>query len=270
MSIPCNQTPETIHGIWRSGKTIHQSETARLSLAQPADATGSPRWDYVLRSALGENEPEALRQIQQFTHCGSTVFHPNLIPVLDASDTGVAPFLVMPRLEGRTMEAHLRTIPRKPLPVALWFVRQVAQALEALHAAGWVHGDIKPENAMIGTTGHVTLIDLGFAEKIHTSTNRLFRGTPDYAAPETLTGKSVALAASDVFSLGRMLWQWMTRVETANDLQLSPVAELVEQMIASNAGTRPTASYVAKQLLKLEIESLGSHIEPEKRRRRAA
>ncbi|MFG0261088.1 MAG: protein kinase family protein, partial [Novipirellula sp. JB048] len=74
----------------------------------------------------------------------------------------------------------------------------------------------------------------------------------------------------DIFSLGRMLWQWLTRVETASDLLLSPVAELVERMISPEPADRPTASEVTDQLLRLEIESLGCHIEPENRRRRAA
>ncbi|TWU27013.1 Serine/threonine-protein kinase PknA [Novipirellula galeiformis] len=259
-----------ILGIWRLGKVIHQGEMAELAHAQPADALGSPRWDYIVRRGVGDNTIESLRQIQQFTACATEVLHPNLIAVLDASDSGESPFLVMPRLDALTMHDHLKQVPRKPLPVGLWLVRQVAQALEALHAKGWVHGDVKPLNVMVGATGHVTLIDLGFAERVHTSSKRLFRGTPEYTAPETLSDKMVALPASDIFSLGRILWQWLTRVETASDLLLSPVAELVERMISPQSHDRPTASDVARQLLRLEIESLGCHIEPEKRRRRAA
>ncbi|WP_339937436.1 protein kinase family protein [Novipirellula rosea] len=260
----------SILGIWRLGKRIHQGDTAELAYAQPADATGSPRWDYVVRRGIGENTIESLRQIQQFTACATEVFHPNLIAVLDASDSGTSPFLVMPRLDALTMHEHLNQQPRKPLPVGLWLVRQVAQALEAMHAGGWVHGDVKPMNVMVGATGHVTLIDLGFAERVHCSPKRLFRGTPEYAAPETMTDKMVALPASDIFSLGRILWQWLTRVEAASDLLLSPVAELVETMISPRPSDRPTANDVTRQLLRLEIESLGCHIEPDKRRRRAA
>ncbi|TWT83763.1 Serine/threonine-protein kinase PknA [Planctomycetes bacterium CA13] len=260
----------TILGIWRLGQVVYRSESAELSLAQPADATGSPRWDYILRRSIGASEIESVRQVRQFTVCASQVFHPNLIAVLDASDSDTSPFLVMPRLDGETMQTSLDAEPRKALPVALWFIRQVSQALEALHASGWVHGDVKPDNVIIGPTGHVTLIDLGFADRVHSLPSRLFRGTPQYAAPETLTGQSVTLPASDVFSLGRVLWQWMTRVKTASELQLSPVAELIEQMVAENPTERPTASGITRELLRLEIESLGCHIEPERRSRRAA
>ncbi|TWU41895.1 protein kinase domain-containing protein [Novipirellula artificiosorum] len=259
-----------ILGIWRLGRAIHQSDFSELTLAQPADALGSPRWDYVLRRGEGGNEMESLRQIRQFTTCATQVFHPNLVAVLDASDSGSSPFLVMPRLEGTTMQHHLDHQPPKALPVGLWLVRQVSQALEAMHVAGWVHGDVKPENVMVGSTGHVTLIDLGFAERIHSAPNRLFRGTPEYAAPESVSGQSVTLPASDIFSLGRMLWRWMTKVNVPNELQLSPVAELVEKMIAESPNDRPTAAHISRELLRLEIESLGCHIEPDRRSRRAA
>ena len=49
------------------------------------------------------------------------------------------------------------------LPLAFWIARQVAEALEALHQAGWMHCDVKPSNIFVSPAGHVTLIDLGFA-----------------------------------------------------------------------------------------------------------
>ena len=57
------------------------------------------------------------------------------------------------------MQQRLEADGYTPLPVALWLVRQIAQGLEALHASGWVHGDVKPENAIVGSRGHVTLVD---------------------------------------------------------------------------------------------------------------
>ncbi len=151
---------------------------------------------------------------------------------------------------------------RKPLPVALWLVRQVAQALSAVHAAGWIHGDVKPENVIVGSGGHVTLIDLGFAAQIHTVNGSQFRGTPDYAAPELLSGNMAALPAADMFSLGRMLWHWLTQVQTDKEKSLEPVAELVERLVTNDPGERPVADAVTRQLLRLEINTLGQHFDP--------
>jgi eukaryotic-like serine/threonine-protein kinase len=262
-------------GIWRLGNVLHTSATAEISLAQPADAVGSPRWDYVIKRAVcGDlrNEVEAKRQILQFIAATTGVAHPNLVPVLDGSTTASSPYLVMPLLEGQPMQVHLTCSPAKPLPVALWLVRQLAQALEAVHAAGWVHGDIKPANAMVGPRGHVTLIDLGFAARVHTVANHHYRGTPTYSAPETLSGQMAAMPAMDIFSLGRVLWQWLATIEPASHAQLEPVAELIEAMVAEHPSERPTAGQVVKQLLRLEIETLGRHIGPQAAtgRRRAA
>src|SRR6056297_2579669 len=259
----------SILGIWRLGPLLHRGIGAELTLAQPADAAGSPRWDYVIKRAL-ENTVESRRQISQFVSAASAVAHPNLVAVLDASSTSSVPYLVMPRLEGATMQAYLEASPAKPLPVALWLVRQLAEALDALHNAGWVHGDVKPENAVVGSRGHVTLVDLGFACRTHTAAGHHFRGTPTYAAPESLQDDRAAMPAMDVFSLGRLLWQWLMRADAADQPMIEPIAELVESMIAPDPQERPTAARVAKKLLKLEIETLGRHIGPSLRHRRAA
>jgi serine/threonine protein kinase len=170
------------------------------------------------------------------------------------------------------MGHHLTSSPAKKLPVALWLIRQTAQALSVLHESGWIHGDVKPENVMVGPRGHATLVDLGFATRIHSVRNRLFRGTPDYASPELMSGQHAALPAMDIFSLGRMLWQWMARIEPVSQVVLEPVADLVETMIAEDPNDRPAANEVVKELLQLEIETLGRHIGPgeTQQQRRAA
>ncbi len=260
---PVNQsTRPSILGIWRLGDGIHQSRTSELTFAQPADSNGSPRWDYVLKCATGALEDaENVRQIVQFTTAASKAVHPNLIPVLDASITGASPYLVMPFIEGATLQTHFQGDP-KPLPVALWLTRQVAQALAALHQSGWIHGDVKPENVIVGNQGHVTLIDLGFAAQIHTANGSQFRGTPEYAAPEVIQGNMAAMPAADIFSLGRMLWKSLTHTEATSETALAPVAQLIEQMVSDNPADRPTAEYVTDRLLRLEIDTLGHHIGP--------
>jgi serine/threonine protein kinase len=242
------------------GHTVHQNKQVALSLAQPADAVGSPRWDYAVKRALA-NQVEGQRQIGQFVACATSIVHPNVVPVMDASTTGTTPYLVMPRIEGRTMGEYLANV-STPLPVALWLVRQLAQALDATHTAGWVHGDLKPDNAIVGVRGHVTLIDFGFASRVHSVPNHVYRGTPDYSSPETLTGQTAMMPAMDIFSLGRLLWQWLAQCERASETLMEPVAEMIEKMVSQDPMERPEASDVAKQLLRLEIETLGCHLVP--------
>ena len=150
----------------------------------------------------------------------------------------------------------------RELPVSLWLVRQMAQGLEALHRAGWIHGDIQPENVLVSPRGHVTLIDLGMASKIHAVAQNPFRGTRDYAAPESLSGPFAAIPGMDIFSLGRVLWQGLAHIRPVAQIHLEPVAELVEAMISIAPECRPSATEVVKTLLSLEIKTLGHHIGP--------
>lgn len=256
-------TRPSILGIWRLGKPLHVSDLAELALAQPADAVGSPRWDYVIKRALnGESDVESRHQIGNFASAATAAVHPNLVAVLDASASSATPYVVMPRLDGSTMQWHLDQSVNKPLPLALWFIRQVSQALASLHDAGWVHGDVKPANVVIGPRGHVTLVDLGFATRVQTVSRGTFRGTPDFSAPETLVDNIAAMPPQDVYSLGNVLKCWLGRIEPVHASLLKPVNDLVSSMTASAPTDRPTADEVTRVLLTLEIETLGRHIGP--------
>ena len=256
----------SILGIWRLGKIIHANKAAEVALAQPADSRHNPRWDYVIKRAIDADEcPEHRRQLVQFIASAAASSHPNLVAILDGASTGDSPYIVMPRLDGLTMQQHLDSADPKPLPVCLWFIRQISQALAAMHEAGWVHGDVKPSNVIVGPQGHVTLIDLGFAARVHTLAGHRFRGTPQYAAPETLQGDLAAMPSADMFAVGRMLWESMAVSRTVNDLTLEPIAELVEQLVAPDPSRRPTSQFVVDRLLRLEIETLGRHIDPDGR-----
>ena len=92
-----------------------------------------------------------------------------------------------------------------------------------------------------------------------------FQGTAQYAAPEVLHNASAASPASDVFAAGRILWNWLTKIPAADDSILVPVCALVEQMVHENVQRRLDASGAVKALLKLEIDTLGQHIVPERR-----
>lgn len=253
-------------GIWRLGSALHLNSTYCIAFAQPVDAKGSPRWDYAIKLGIG---PDGRDGISRSITAGAMITHPNVVPILDGEIESELPFLVMPMLEGKTMKWHLDSGPRKPLPVALWLIRQLCQGLQTMHAVGWTHGDIKPENMIVGTNGHATLLDLGFSHHGTMLQNTPYRGTPHYAAPELLVNASSASAASDVFATGRILWEWLAHVDTSSEAVLGPVCELVEQMVEETPQNRPSAGDLTKALLRLEIDTLGEHIVPAQHRRAA-
>ena len=259
----------TILGIWHVGNQIHRSASARVHLAQPADAMDSPRWDYVIKYSDTNVDPAAsLRQIVQSASVCDQVSHPNLVAVLDTSGSGTFPYLVMPRLTGASLQEKMRT-ETLALPVAFWLARQAAQALDALHRCGWVHGDINPSNIIVGERGHVTLIDMSRATQVNRINSSAVRGSAKFAAPESLQPETAAQSASDVFSLGRVLWGMLTTVAVAHESMLAPAAELIEQMVCENPSSRPTASGVAEALYKQEMATLGTHFQPIQSRRAA-
>src|SRR5205085_12627970 len=103
---------------------------------------------------------------------------------------------------------------RLPLREALWITRQTAEALAALHQAGFLHGDVKPDNLRLIDDGTAVLTDLGFAHR--PGENAAFLragyvlGTANYLAPELCDELPGEELSSDLFALGVMLFEMLT------------------------------------------------------------
>lgn len=247
-------------GIWRLTAQVHAGRWCDLYAAQPADAVGSPRNDYVVKIARLPNceDLEAARQIRTEAAAAAAGRHPNVVPVLDERLDAARPYIVMPRLEGTALATAIATRRVQPLPVVLWWARQCAQGLAALHAGGWAHGDLKPENVMADPRGHITLIDLGLACPLGSRSGAAFCGTPDYAAPEQLAGAPTHDGAADIYALGKILQRAL-----ADRLPEHPlVGEIVTLMTSTDPRHRPSAAALVDALLQMEIETLHLHIQP--------
>src|SRR5207248_1987924 len=110
-------------------------------------------------------QPTAIKLLQREARAGLVVRHPHLVRLLDTHVTRPPYFLVMEFLPGESLRRRLRRDYRLDVPTALWIVRQTAEALAALHRAGFLHGDVKPENVRLIDDGTAVLIDLGFAHR---------------------------------------------------------------------------------------------------------
>ncbi len=254
--------PPTV-GIWRLTGTLHRGKWCDLYGAQPADATGSPRSDYVVKIVRRstQEDPEAARQIRTEAAAGTSARQPHLVTILDGQLDGARPYIVMPRIEAVTLTsvmASANPLFPQPLPVVLWWLRQCAQGLVALHSAGWVHGDIKPDNILLDTRGHVTVIDLGLAQRIGTLSPTQFSGTPDYSAPERLACQSPWQPSSDIYALGVVL----DRLLTSQSKIPTSLLQWKNRALSEDPAARPTAVSSVDSLLKLEIETLHLHIQP--------
>jgi serine/threonine-protein kinase len=113
--------------------------------------------------------------------------------------------LIMELFEGEPLEFRL---PDSVGGVVDVFVT-TAQALDSLHAMGYVHCDLKPNNILVGPRGEVKVIDLGQAVKVGTKKTRI-QGTPDYIAPEQVKLAAVTIR-TDVYNFGATMYWGLTR-----------------------------------------------------------
>lgn len=271
-------------GPWSLARLAAEGTLCRVYQVRPADGPPDRPASYALKALkeTWEQNPAAVEVMRREAIVGRKVTHRKLISVLSAH-VGAAPyFVVMPWLEGETLAGVLARTERLATPTALWIARQVAEALDALHAAGWMHADVKPGNIFIAADGHATLLDLGFArrpEEGGSAVDRCVCGTFQYIAPEMVTSALRPDIRSDIYSLGVTLYEMLSgRLPfAAGDLatlaelhqqgeapplrslvpQLSRnVASLVHLMLAKEPLRRPqTPHEVIERLAPLEIET---------------
>jgi serine/threonine protein kinase len=149
----------------------------------------------------------------------ASIDHPNVLPIYDAGEEGGVLYIAMRYVDGtdlrRLVEAEGRLDPASAVAV----VSQVAAALDAAHARGLVHRDVKPGNVLLSRSerssmgDHVYLSDFGLTKRTSsdsgvTATGQ-FVGTMDYAAPEQFEGGTVD-GRTDQYSLGCVLFECLT------------------------------------------------------------
>jgi len=117
----------------------------------------------VLKGALLGDEQQARRFVHE-ARAAREVSHPHLLEVLDAGQVEGRRYLAMRYVEGRSLSEHLEAVGRLELREAARIVKQVASALDALHAAGLVHRDVKPSNVMLDAERGALLTDFGLAK----------------------------------------------------------------------------------------------------------
>jgi serine/threonine-protein kinase len=144
--------------------------------------------------------------------------HPSILPVLDSGESDGLPFYVMPFVDGETLAQRIRRDDQLPLEEALDISCQVAEALGAAHAHGFVHRDVKPSNILLARSEsgirRVLLADFGIARAIDVLTDEKLTesgvalGTAAYMSPEQSAGSRVD-GRSDIYSLGCVLFEML-------------------------------------------------------------
>jgi tRNA A-37 threonylcarbamoyl transferase component Bud32/streptogramin lyase len=167
----------------------------------------------VMAPSLSERERFRERFLRE-SRLAASIDHPNVIPIYEAGeDKSGFLYIAMRLVEGTDLRRLLAAEGKLHPARALWIVGQAASALDAAHARGLLHCDVKPANILIATDEpgreHVYLSDFGLAvpgEGLVGDTS--FHGTAEYVAPEQIEGR--AEPRSDVYSLACVLYECLT------------------------------------------------------------
>src|SRR6266481_1747758 len=152
-------------------------------------------------------------RFQREEEVGRRLNHPNIIKVLTPKRKSRM-YIAMEYVEGLSLRGMMREPGGMPEEKALDIARQICEALVYMHGQGVVHRDLKPENILVTTDGQIKIMDFGIA--LDESARRLTWsglsstiGTPDYMAPEQVSGRRGDVR-TDIYSLGVILYEMLT------------------------------------------------------------
>lgn len=232
----------------------------------------APLGDYEAGTEVAQKRPLTAageRSIQREQLVLSEVQASNLQVSLGLFEDQEGPFLLTRFINGPTIGDLIAQGPMEDGPIRR-VGKDLAQALAALHSAGWLHGDLAPANGRQDPGARTILLDLGFSER--TDAKASPRGTPAYLSPEEARA-APKTCASEVYSLGLILWELATSshplspdgrasnvpaealteavhlLPSARNARLAPdLDELLGQMLDEEPSARPTAQEVARWL----------------------
>ncbi len=165
----------------------------------------------LLKTELAEDDTYKER-FRRESQAVAKLGEPHIIPIHDYGEIDGTLFLDMRLVEGRDLRAGLRADGAMGPAGAVAIIEQVAAALDAAHAAGLVHRDVKPENILVTEAGFAYLVDFGIAHHdgdAHLTRTGTAVGSIAYMAPEQLDNVPIG-PASDVYSLAAVLFELLT------------------------------------------------------------
>lgn len=206
--------PATI-GPWRVERLLGQGGMARVWLAR------GPEGHAAAVKVLVADHPPLRRRFEREIRALRAVDHPGVVRVLDRGEADGRPWFAMTWIDGpdlRQQAAAERSHPPLERAERTWAVaRGLCDALAGVHAAGWLHRDVKPSNVLLAADGRPVLIDFGVAARLGATADDddpptaigVRVGTAIWAAPEQLAGGATDVRA-DLYGVGATLYHLAT------------------------------------------------------------
>ncbi len=169
------------------------------------------RWVAVKIPTIPLASREVRERFEREALASGRLAHPNIVPVYQTGEIGGRPYLVMPYIEGRTLD-----VAQLPLRQALETMRTAALAVHHAHEKGLIHRDIKPQNILLDSDGRVLVLDFGLVYLLADSSHSLTApgdafGTAAYMSPEQAQGNARGRErGTDVYGLGATLYHLVT------------------------------------------------------------
>ncbi|KAJ3345945.1 hypothetical protein HDU83_003545 [Entophlyctis luteolus] len=155
-------------------------------------------------------------------------------------------YLVMEYIQGGELFTYLRNMDKLDNEAAKFYAAEVVLAFEYLHSADVVYRDLKPENLLIDTNGHIRVTDFGFAKHLNGHLTHTLCGTPDYLAPEVIQSKGYGKAV-DWWALGILIYEMIAGHPPFFD---DDPFRLYEKIVACRLAFPPFMHPLAKDLIR--------------------
>jgi serine/threonine-protein kinase len=187
-----------------------------------------------LKPEFLEGDSTALERFKSEIRLARKISHRNVVRTHDLGERDGLYFITMEYVEGTSLKQLIRARGKLPIAVALSVGKQLARALEVAHEQGIVHRDIKPQNMVVEPDGVLKVMDFGIARLVTrpqdsgvTQAGAII-GTPEYMAPEQVTGEPVDHRA-DLYAMGAVLYECVTgHTPLTADTPYQMIARLLE------------------------------------------
>ena len=267
--------PNTLIGArYRLERRIGQGGMAEVWLAN--DISLNRKVAVKMMKAQHNDDPVVIERFRREAQAAGALSHPNIVTVYDVVENAGHQAVVMEYIEGLTLREVLDQKHRISPSLTIHIGMAIASALDAAHASGLVHRDIKPGNILITPTGRVMLADFGIAKAVNGNesdlTNQnIMMGTAKYLSPEQVRGKPLD-GRADIYSLGLVLYECLagrvpfvgdSDVDTAlarvqrdptNLLKIRPnlpppLTNFIHQLLQREPGRRPATGHSVYEAL---------------------